>query len=391
MKFELPYLDHLAFQNQSQYKISNYNLFETLYTSLLENKDLQSNNSKIIEVENKCITILAQIFNELKEQATEEREILFLEDLFSHTDRLLKEDLDVYKTRIFSKNYKKTVNLFYDNKFTTGKISKESLDRINFEIKDSIDLFRKNAALGKTTRENLSINHGKVVRKVVNELNKEFKNNGILDLLSEYMGIRQTVIGVSVELSVPNSNWWNVDYSVYKRQPKTLYFHYDESISYPKSIVYLSNVDENNGATSCTPSLNKNLNLSSLQFIVGRAIACVGKTKGTKLNSFYNHKYHQTFGCPIFKNDFSKLPNELRFSSHFGWDVIPDSDLENFLLEDEIKVVGEAGTFIVFDGGTLPHRGGLLKNNERVALQVIFGNYNSVYRRIINKLKNYIK
>ena len=55
-----------------------------------------------------------------------------------------------------------------------------------------------------------------------------------------------------------------------------------------------------------------------------------------------------------------------------------------------MKVIGEAGTFIVFDGGTLPHRGGLLKSNERVALQVIFGNYNSIYRRLINKLKKYI-
>lgn len=227
MKLELPYLDHLAFKNQSQYKISNYNIFETLYNSLLENRNFQSKNTNIIEIENQCITILFQIFDELKEQAIEEREILFLEELFFHADRLLKEDINVYKARILSYNFNKNDSNFHDKKYTIGQISKQCLDKINFEIKDLIELFRKNALSGKTTREDLSMNSGQVVRKVVNELKKDFNENGILNLLSHYMGVKQTVIGVSVELSVPNSNWWNVDYSVYQRQPKTLYFHYD--------------------------------------------------------------------------------------------------------------------------------------------------------------------
>lgn len=390
MNYELPYLSHLAFKNEAQWKITKKNDFESLY-GLLENKDLKSNNEKLLEVANSCLNSLLQIFNEIKEQASEEREVLFLDELYFHTDRLLKEDINVYKARILSNDFKKNESTFYENKYIIGKISKKSLDTINSEIQDSIQQFRKNAASGKLTREDLSINTGKVVRKVVKELCKEYKKNGVLNLLTEYMGHKQTVVGVSVELSVPNSNWWNVDYSVYNRQPKTLYFHYDESIAYPKSIVYLCNVDEYNGATSCVPSFNKNINMTALQFLVGRAIACVGKTKGTKLNSLYNHKYHQTFGCPLFKNDFSKLPNELRFSSHFGWDVIPDSDLESFLIEDEVKVVGDAGTFIVFDGGTLPHRGGLLKNSERIALQVIFGNDISLFKKIINKLKKNLK
>ena len=387
MKLELPYLDHLAFNNKSQYKINSYVVFETLYNSLLENKDRFLKNNNIQEVTDQCITILSQIFTELKEQTTKKREILFLEELFANAERILKEDINVHKTRIFSSEIQEKDDMFHQAKFKTGKISNESLYRINLRIKDSIEQFRKNAISGKTKREDLSMNTGNIVRNVVKELNIEFRENGILDLLTEYMGVRQTVTGVAVELSVPNSKWWNVDYSVYERQPQTLYFHYDESISYPKSIVYLTDVDENNGATSCAPSLNKNLNMSALQFIFGRAITCVGKTEGSELYSYYNHKYHQTFGCPVFKNDFSKLPHELRCSSHFGWDVIPGSDLESFLVNDEVKIVGDAGTFIVFDGGVLPHRGGLLKDRERVALQVIFGKYNSVPIRVINRLK----
>jgi hypothetical protein len=117
----------------------------------------------------------------------------------------------------------------------------------------------------------------------------------------------------------------------------------------------------------------------------------VGKEDGTALRKHYNHKYHQVFGCPLFKKDFSRLPDDLRFSSHFGWDVIPETPLENFLMEDEVKIVGEAGTYIAFDGGELPHRGGLLLEGERVALQIIFGEERPIYKKVLSKIKTAFK
>ena len=47
-------------------------------------------------------------------------------------------------------------------------------------------------------------------------------------------------------------------------------------------------------------------------------------------------------------------------------------ELERQLANCEQRMIGLAGTFIAFDGARLLHRGGLMEQGERVALQVIF-------------------
>ena len=66
------------------------------------------------------------------------------------------------------------------------------------------------------------------------------------------------------------------------------------------------------------------------------------------------------------------LPSELRFNSHFGWDVMPGSELESVMKSEELVMTGPAGKFIVFDGSQLLHRGGLIEAGERIVLQVVF-------------------
>ena len=49
-------------------------------------------------------------------------------------------------------------------------------------------------------------------------------------------------------------------------------------------------------------------------------------------------------------------------------------------------MIGPAGTFIVFDGARLLHRGGLMEQGERVALQVIFSDL-TFTERVVSKMK----
>ncbi len=81
-----------------------------------------------------------------------------------------------------------------------------------------------------------------------------------------------------------------------------------------------------------------------------------------------------------------RLPECLRFNSHMGWDVAPGSDLELNLAANELKMTGPAGTFIVFDGARLLHRGGLMQEGERLALQVIFSDL-TFTDRAVGKIK----
>ena len=83
----------------------------------------------------------------------------------------------------------------------------------------------------------------------------------------------------------------------------------------------------------------------------------------------------------------------MRFNSHFGWDVEPHSQLEDFLLSKETQVLGPAGTTLVFDGARLLHRGGLIEEGERIVLQVIFGhvNFRTKSKQIVNLVKRTIR
>lgn len=97
--------------------------------------------------------------------------------------------------------------------------------------------------------------------------------------------------------------------------------------------------------------------------------------------------YHQTIGSRNFRRLFMFLPPELRFNSHLGWDVIPESDLEQTMVGVEEKMLGGPGTYTVFDGGRLFHRGGLVEDGQRLALQVIFGPRPGLARKISRRLK----
>lgn len=81
-----------------------------------------------------------------------------------------------------------------------------------------------------------------------------------------------------------------------------------------------------------------------------------------------------------------RLPECLRFNSHMGWDVAPGSELESSLASNERKMTGPAGTFIAFDGARLLHRGGLMQEGERLALQVIFSDL-TFTERAVGKVK----
>jgi len=174
-----------------------------------------------------------------------------------------------------------------------------------------------------------------------------------------------------LELSYEGSTWWK-DAIGNERPPKTMYAHLDESVFAPKSIVYLSDVKSENGPTTLFPAAYQEMGNNPLQDIIGRVVGRVGNKDGTRLSELYRKSYHQSAGSPDFRRHFMMLPESLRFNSHLGWEVLPGSELEKSLAEREIEMLGPAGTFIVFDGSNLLHRGGLIQQGERIVLQVVF-------------------
>jgi FkbM family methyltransferase len=375
------YTQHPAFQFEEQWAEPNKNLvndFNVIYNYLSKNCD-QNSQSYDQKVES-LFFILADIFAALQIQTNNKHESIFLQELHNECVKLISNEVNFFKKTNSKNNCLNSKKINTASKFIFdvsqrhgfGAISKASVETIMMIGSQYIKRFKHNASVGKTSREDLSINTGIEVKQIIDILSKEFNELGVIDQLSKYIGAEVYVYGVALELSVPNSNWWHHNYSDNSLSPKTLYLHIDESKENPKAIVYLTDVTTANGPTSIYPYLFENFQFNSLQEIIGRVIGIVGSSASSELFSLYKRKYHQAMSSELFRKHFMKLPSTLRFNSHFGWDILSGSVIEKKIADTERIFTGEKGSFIAFDGAKLFHRGGLVQSGDRVALQVIF-------------------
>lgn len=350
-------------------------------------------NESLLGLKQDCQYALNTIFTSLQTQCSDTHETYFLKELHSECNRLLSEELawhSKHPTSTFAQlentEKRKNAMALQKDRHFFGHLSPKAVLELRRLVTPELEKFRANATAGRLTREALSINNGPTVRSILKVLNREFKSSGVLDAVSTYTGRKTRVIGLALELSVQQASWWKNAISGLERPPSTLYAHLDETISCPKSIIYLSDVTEENGPTGCYPGLYEAIDINPLQEMIGRVVGSVGSADSSPLKKYYAKQYHQSVNSVNFRRHFMRLPESIRFNSHLGWDVMPNSELETEMTNREHKMIGSAGTFIIFDGARLFHRGGLIQQGERVALQVIFSDL-TMTQRIINKIK----
>jgi len=373
--FQFEYSHHPKYNFfQNPYFVSKFNVetFDILYK-----KVGNASNLSVVERDElriKLINLAKEVFNELCQQAEDIYERVFINELKEAVVVLIEEELKFFYRKKKHINPKKTCEILIDlreRRCHIGKISQQSIDKIHSISKNQVELFRTNASFGRLTREDLSINTGPLVSKITKILNNEFKKQGALDNLGQYMGTDYILGGCALELSVPMSTWWRNKFKGIKA-PETMYAHIDESIGNPKAIIYLSNVGENNGPTEYYLGAYEALKLNSLQELVGRVINVPGNDTKSTLHQYYKREYHQVMSSENMRKHFMRIPEIIRFNSHFGWDVVSGSAMENSLLKRKREVLGPQGTYILFDGSRLLHRGGLIEFGERLALQAVF-------------------
>lgn len=352
--------------------------FNQLYNNL---KNFKSENDFAEEIK-QLKKILKKIFDFIKKQISNKNEIIFFNELSEFSFKLLNEDLLYFKSR---KKLGKTSNPFRKEKYISGQIGFLSRFLIKILTYPKILKLNKNVSKGLIKREELSVNKGIIIYFLTLILNIEFKRKKILKLLSDYKRKDLMVVGLSLEKSIP-SKWWEI-YDVNKT-PKTTYLHFDESIGNPKSIMYLSNVMSKNGPFSILTNPNNYFKFSPIQFLIGRIIGNVGRN-GSPIHHLFDHKYHQPLGCDKFKSFFDKIPKEIKFNSHFGFDVVKNSELEKNLINNELKFEGNYGDYFIFDGSETLHRGGLIEKDSRLVFQIIFGAKKKYH--LFHKIKNYIR
>ena len=339
-------------------------LFDDIYDSLISG---QTDRSR------ELIPALREIHRSLIENAEDEFQRQFITELFRDLERLISEQIE-YFLSCFEPKRKFSETFLDRGEFKITNISSSALKKILEIHQPVVSELRKNAEKGFLRREDLSVNSGKIVRRICRVLNKEFRQSGVLQVLQYLIPGRPKVVGVAIELSAAGSTWWQTR-GESSHWPQTMYAHVDRGIDAPKAILYLTDVGEHNGATSCYPSAYQKITKNWLQDLVGRSLETIGRDPNSPLYEYYSLSGEgQPLQNPKFLEHFVSLPKSLRFNSHFGWDVIPGSHLEEFLTHTEQKIIGPAGTCFVFDGSQLLHRGGLILEGERVVLQIVFGN-----------------
>jgi len=303
-----------------------------------------------------------------------------------------------YRQSLFHKKYEKKINkkIFYaeenlfNNKYFLGKLDSKILKKILNICNKKIIFLKKNVESKKLERKDLTVSGNIAIMRLIRILNKEFKNNGYLEIISNYLQQETEITGIGLELSSEHSTWWRHQ-DTSRPAPRTLYMHLDKELKNMKAIVYLSHVTKENGPFTLYPGIYENLSINILQNIIGRVIGEFMVTKNNLLKNYYNFDSIRPFQNSKFIEHFKKLPVELRFNSHFGWDIDYGSQKEKEALLVEKKIIGDAGTFVIFDGSRLVHSGGLVEKDHRIALQIIFGKKKNFIEFLHRKFKNIVK
>jgi FkbM family methyltransferase len=372
----LPYDSHPAFQfgaPVTKVDRAQVEAFGAAYDALARSTTVSP--AERVRLEADARQALDRAFDDIARLEADPGYTAFVQELRAKCQTLLAADLAHFASQNDKLRWTGRVELveaLRTRAFYTGRLSAPALLALTALVRLPAARLRQRAAEGKVSRSDLSVNKGALTAAICEVLNVEFGRQGVNDVVSTYARKPMSVGGVALELSVPGATWWRNKYDL-ERAPSTVYVHTDESIDIPKSIVYLTDVDATTGPMAVYPHSEALLRLNPLQKLVGRVVGQVGASPKSSLFGTYKRaEPHQALSSELFRRHFSMLPVEIRYNSHFGWDVLPDSPLEAALAADQEPVTGPAGTFAVFDGGRLMHRGGLVEHGDRLALQVLF-------------------
>jgi hypothetical protein len=200
------------------------------------------------------------------------------------------------------------------------------------------------------------------------------KEAGILDVLSEFKRNRMTMLGAGLEYSYQGQNWYQSLYSDAGIPDGPLqYLHIDAGDSLPKSMIYVTPVDEETGPTRAIPGSNC-WELSECQIRMHKALDHVVSNRYIKFAR--RAHYRPLARHPELRRIFMELPKPFQGSSHFGDDIVAGTQLADSLGKLEIPYLSQGAQAYVFDGPRLLHRGSLVRSGERMALQVVYRNQN---------------
>lgn len=299
---------------------------------------------------------------------------LWIEESIRVVKEVLRENLvSSHKAKHYKSNrsaslYASQIDHLKKNGFAIFAFPQELKDRLIDECAPHLNDLRRRMDARPGVRAAVSVPpkgmFGKVIEKIVNDY-------GVVIAASEYRKCKMEFLYASLELSRPTHRWYKDCYEdVGLPTSKTVTMHYDYESTMMKAMIYLTPVAEINGATGVVAG-------SHLWKRSPFLFAFLNELDHQYPNVYPNRHNEEDYYRPRFKylderERFANLPKVLQGTSHFGDDVLDNSPLSEFLLKNEIRFVSDAPECLLFDGPQAIHRGGMVLEGERIALQLAF-------------------
>ena len=185
------------------------------------------------------------------------------------------------------------------------------------------------------------------------ELNKMFEEKGILQAVTKYnKGKKLKVKRGILHVASPSDKYPEQFLYDCTTIPKTINMHIDPKENVMKAMIYLNNVQDENGAFKYIEKSNRWIH-EDVQYIFAKAIST---------GSYCHTKESRS---AVFS-----LPSYLRVSSIFGRLLMDNDPMQKMLLDQERTVTSNDGNILVFDTAGI-HNGGLCRKGNRYALQIL--------------------
>jgi hypothetical protein len=189
---------------------------------------------------------------------------------------------------------------------------------------------------------------------VYRAVEEQFAKLGVLREASAYLGRPAAVIQLMVQINDQgNEFFFHAFTDCGLPDPPTHLLHYDTTYGVLKSMIYLSEVKQENGPF-CYVLGSHRLQPRGFDGLVRRAVDRSGLAQLD----------------PESRRLFLALPVFLRKKASFGSDCLPDSAVTRQLMASEYQWTSQDGEVALFDNLGL-HRGGLVREGERRVLFAI--------------------
>ena len=190
--------------------------------------------------------------------------------------------------------------------------------------------------------------------EVINELNKQFEELGILDAVKKYLKLvgNPLVTKATLHVSKPTDKHLFQMFQDCKTAPVTTNLHIDPKEGLVKALLYLDSVEDHNGPIWFVKRSHR-WKQPDLETLLARGIST---------------------GCyfenPTARRSVFRLPKELRKSFQFGTCLEDGSAQQKLLLDNAVRITNEYGNIVLFDAGNVMHTGGWVKEGHRINLQI---------------------